>query len=202
MKYIDLSMENLKNISVCAAKEIAEKNRIDLVVYIAQAGFPVAFYMNTVFQCRLLGIKAVRKGDRMKSILGKTLAYAPKSCKNFLRSIELKLRVHKRHPQRCVAFHTSVQELDQTSSYSVLVVDDSVDTGNSMKQVVETVAQTFPNAEIITYAVNVFDESRALIKVDYFTFQNSVIRTPMSKDSKEYGVFCEMYQRETLNGHI
>ena len=201
-KIITLSMEELKDISICAAKEIAERKPVDLVVYIARAGFPLAYYMNAVFQCRLLGVKAVRKGNRVKSIVGKLLSYTPAFFKDFLRNLELRLGVHKKYSHRCVEFHASLQEIDRSLHYSILVVDDSVDTGSSMKQVTAKIAETFPDAEITTYALNVFKESREQIAVDGFAFQDAIIRTPMSKDSVEYKAFCSMYRRETRNEYL
>lgn len=202
MKHIELSMEELDKIVVGAAKGIAEKEQVNLLVYIARAGFPVAFYMSKVFRCRLLGVSARRGGNQLKSVAGRVLVYTPRFFRDFLRNIELKSRIRKRHQDRHVEFHRSLQELDRRAEYSILIVDDAVDTGNSMRQVIEKVTETFPNATITTYAINVFEESKAQVAVDYSTFRDFIIRTPMSKDSKEYKMFCEMYQRETSNEYL
>lgn len=199
---IELSMEQLKDISIRTAKEIAARKNINLIIYIARAGFPIAYYMNEVFQCRILGIKATRSGSKIKAAAGKYLLYLPETIKDIFREIELKLKIHERHSARRVEFHQSLNAMDLHYGYSILVVDDSVDTGNSMKQVLSRIIETFPYAEITTYALNVFDTSRSKLAMDYFTFKNAIIRTPMSKDSHEYSAFYEMYQRETSEGYI
>lgn len=158
--------------------------------------------MNNVFQCTLLGIEAVRRGGRIKSAVAGLVTYLPRFVRDILFTIEFKLRVHQKYSERHVKFHESVQDIDSKVIRSILLVDDSIDTGNSMKQAVEKVQDRFPLATIKIYALNVFKESRQLINADYNTYQDTIIRSPMSKDSKEYHAFCAIYAEKTENGYL
>ena len=77
MKYTELSLRELREISIAEAKKIKEQYPVDLIVYVAKAGFPIALYMNEVFNVKLLGIGAQRKGNSLKSKLGPLVAYCP-----------------------------------------------------------------------------------------------------------------------------
>ena len=84
----------------------------------------------------------------------------------------------------------------------ILVVDDSVDTGHSMKQVVDAISSGFNNVEIKIAGLNVWDKSRSIIDTDFALYKDTVIKTPMSKDSKEYKEFMKIYNSETDNGTL
>ena len=83
-------------------------------------------------------------------------------------------------------------DAEKAAVRKILIIDDSVDTGASMLSVYNKVRETFPASEIYTYALNVFTESEQLIKIDFFTIRDSIIRTPMSKDSHEHCEFLKM----------
>ena len=131
MNYTELSLEELRKISINAAEKIAEKEKIDLIIYVAKAGFPIALYMNEVFQVQLLGIRAQRKGNTIKNFVGPVLAHMPRLVRDILISIELKSKVHRVDVGRKVEFHAGINNLDIDSFNNILIVDDSVDTGNS-----------------------------------------------------------------------
>ena len=44
------------------------------------------------------------------------------------------------------------------------------------------------------------DKSEDVIKTDFALYRNTVIKTPMSKDSKEYKDFMKIYNEETEEG--
>lgn len=202
MNYTELSLEKLKEVSIEAANKIASERKIDLIIYIAKAGFPIAFYMNEVFQCQLLGIGAQRKGNKMKQFLAPVISCMPRFVRDMLISIELKSKVHKKDIERHVEFHESIKKIDPQLIDTILVVDDSVDTGHSMVEVVKRVKEKFTGTEVVSYSLNVWKQSEELFKTDYLSYIDTVIRAPMSKDSKEYKVFCNMYEKETQNGYV
>ena len=202
MNYTELSLEKLKEISIEAAEKIASERKIDLMVYIAKAGFPIAFYMNEVFQCQLLGIGAQRKGNKIKQLLAPVISFMPRFVRDMLISVELKSKVHKKDIERHVEFHESVKKIDPKLIDTILVVDDSVDTGHSMVEVVKKVKEKFTGTEVVSYSLNVWKQSEELFKTDYLSYIDTVIRAPMSKDSKEYKTFCNMYEKESKNGYV
>lgn len=202
MKYTELSLRELREISIAEAKKIKEQYPVDLIVYVAKAGFPIALYMNEVFNVKLLGIGAQRKGNFLKSKLGPLVAYCPRFVRDILITIELKTKVHKRDTERNIEFHNSIESLEIDNYKKIIIVDDSVDTGNSMKLVYEAIRDRFVDAEVRTYALNVWGESKIVFQTDYCSYENTVIRAPMSKDSKEYNKFVDMYNMETKNGSL
>lgn len=202
MNYTELSLKELRKISLIEAKKIAEEYPTDLIVYVARAGLLIAFYMNEFFGVDLLGIGAQRKGNSLKSKLGPLVRYFPRFVRDLLITIELKTKVHKRDVRRNIAFHKSIERLEIDKYKKILIVDDSVDTGNSMRLVYEAVKEKFPNTDVKTYSLNVWEDSKQVFKIDYCSYENTVIRAPMSKDSKEYDEFCRLYEEISENGYI
>jgi len=202
MKYTELSLKNLKEISMAEATVIGRDFPVNLIIYVARAGLPIALYMNEIFDAKLLGIGAQRKGNALKSKIAPLVAYCPRFVRDILITIELKTKIHKRNRERNIEFHKSICDLVVDNYDNILIVDDSVDTGNSMKLVYEAVQSKFPKANIKTYSLNVWNESKSVFVTDYSSYENTVIRAPMSKDSREYKIFCELYDRESENDYL
>ncbi len=196
MNYTELSLEKLREISIEVAKMIKSKREVDLIIYVAKAGFAIAYYMNEIFNVKLLGVAAHRKGNNFKAKMASLLAFLPRCFKDFLRVIELKSRLHNKCTERYVQFFSSIKSIDTSNYKNILIVDDSVDTGHSMKSVYEITAKTFINASIVTYSLNVWEQSKVCFHTDYYSFVDTVIRTPMSKDSREYCDFINLYDSE------
>lgn len=202
MNYIEISLEKLRKISIKEANKISKEQKIDLIIYVAKAGFPIATYMNEVFEVPLLGIGAQRKGNKLKQIVGPIMTFMPRFVRDILISFELKSKVHKQDTERHVVFHESLKEIKKEETRTILLIDDSVDTGHSMKRCCDVIQKEFPKAQIISYSLNVWEQSKEIFQTDYCSFADTVIRAPMSKDSKEYKKFCKMYDDETRNGYI
>lgn len=202
MKYIDVSLKKLRKISLEEAQIIKNQENVDLLIYVARAGLPIAVYMNEVFKKPLLGIGAQRKGNGLKSKLGPLFAHIPSFVRNILITIEMKSKVHKKDVERHVSFHPSLKDIDISQCKTILICEDSIDTGHSMKAVYQEVKRVFPKAKILTYALNVWKQSEELFLSDYHTYEDTVIRAPMSKDSKEYRAFLAMYDKETQNEYL
>lgn len=202
MKYTELSLKELREVSIAEAKKIMHEYPVDLLIYVAKAGLPIALYMNEVFMADLLGIGAQRKGNSLKSKIGPLVAYCPRFVRDMLITIELKTKVHKRNAERNIEFHSSINDLNVQKYKNILIVDDSVDTGNSMKLVFDEVKERFPEAVIKTYSLNVWDDSKNVFETDYCSYENTIIRAPMSKDSKEFNEFCKLYDKESKHDYI
>ena len=71
-----------------------------------------------------------------------------------------------------------------------------------MKQVVDILSKTFSKSKIKTAALNVWDQSEKIIHIDFVLYRNTVLKTPCSKDSKEYKKFIEIYKKNTKEGKI
>lgn len=202
MKYTELSIKSLESECEKWAYMIREEFQPDLLIYVAKAGYLVMRPMIKIFDVPIVGIDATRKGNGLKSIIGPIVSKMPKRVRNFLISMELKSGVHDKNTERSVKFHTAVKEIDKAKIRKILVVDDSVDTGHSMKVVVDAVKRSFPDAEIKSAGLNVWDKSEKIFKTDFALYKNVIIKAPMSKDSREYRQFVEIYKKETQDGHL
>lgn len=202
MNYTELSFKELRTVSIEAANKIKKNEDIDLIIYVAKAGLPIAVYMNEVFGVSLLGVGAQRKGNKVKSIIGPLVAYCPRIFRDMLITIELNSKVHTKNKERYVEFHKSIEQLQKDKFHKILLVDDSVDTGISMKIVCDSIRKIFNNADVVSYSLNVWKKSKAVFETNYSSYEDTVIRTPMSKDSREYKIFCKMYDKESKNNYI
>lgn len=193
MNCIELSLENIIKESKLLANQIKPDYTPDLIIYIASGGFLIGKTISNSFDCKMIGIDAVRPGNKFKKILSPVLKHIPYQILNLARMLEIKSDTYKIKSERQVKFHDKGDSQDLTDTKNILIVDDSVDTGYSVKAVIESVRTRFPNAQIKTAALNVWDKSKYVINVDYCLFRDTIMRTPMSKDSKEYSKFEKIY---------
>lgn len=63
----------------------------------------------------------------------------------------------------------------------ILIVDDAVDSGESMKKVVETVRGLNPRASVRTAAITLTTPAPA-VSPDYYLYNQVLVRFPWSKD--------------------
>lgn len=202
MNYIELSIKDLEKECAEWAKEIKKIFCPDLIVYVAKAGYLIARPMKDVFAAPLVGISATREGNKLKEVVGPVVSLLPNFVRNFLISIELKSDTHSKNTERRISFHKGFEKVKKRHPQKILVIDDSVDTGHSMKQVVDAIKDVFNDAEIRVAGLNVWDKSRTVIDTNYALYKNTVIKAPMSKDSKEYKEFLKIYNEETGGGSL
>lgn len=202
MKYIELSRKDIEEQCKDWAKEIQKSYQPDLIVYVAKAGYLIGREMKDVFNVPLVGISATREGNALKEVVGPIVSRMPNFVRNILISLELKSDTHSKNAERQIHFHEGLEKMKSSNIQSILVVDDSVDTGHSMKQVVDAIHSLFGDIEIKIAGLNVWDKSRSIIDSDFALYKNTVIKSPMSKDSKEYKDFMKIYNSETNNGTL
>jgi hypoxanthine phosphoribosyltransferase len=176
------------------AEEMKQNFQPDIVIYIAKAGYLIGKTMSEVYGVPLAGISAVRKGNKLKSIIGPVFSMVPCYVRNKLIELELNSNFHKMDSERHVEFITDINSFPVKDIKNVIIVDDSVDTGYTLKAVKETVRNHFTEAVVRTAGFNVWDKSREVIVTDYALFRNTIIKAPMSKDSKDYKKFIKKCQ--------
>ncbi len=184
------------------AVEIKKDYSPDIIVYIAKAGYLVARPMKTVFNCHVVGIDSMRKGNGFKSLIGPLVARLPRFIRDIYVGIEVKSRVHYVHSDRKVSFHESIETVETEEIKKIMILDDSVDTGNSMMSVYNAVKELFKDAEIRCASLNVWKRSLKRIRIDYYRYTDTIIKAPTSKDSREYKDFVSIYGKETRNGYL
>lgn len=73
-------------------------------------------------------------------------------------------------------------------------MDDSVDTGWTLKCVYNVVGSNFPDAEIKTAGYSVIEYSEERICVDFYRYKNAIVLTATSRKSNQYKIFLEQYE--------
>lgn len=196
MNFLELSIENLKNECKLWTKDIKKNFNPDLIIYVAKAGYLIGKEMSNEFNVPLVAINAERKGNNLKNYFQPILKFIPNKLRYLIIKLELKSNIHKKSSERNIYFKSNLDELNCEKNVNLLIVDDSVDTGHSINAVKKVVQEKFKNANIKIAALNVWDKSEEIIKVDYSLYRNTIIKAPMSKDSKEYDEFIKMYNLE------
>lgn len=194
MDYLELSIEKLNEECQKWALEIKKEYNPDLIIYIAKGGYLIGKSFSEFFKVPLIGIKTERTGNKIKSFLTPLILKLPTKICDILRIIELKTNLHNRYKERKIKVNLTFNKLDKNKIKKILIIDDSVDTGYSMKAVFNEIKKSFLNAEIKLAAINVWEESIKTINIDFCIYKNTIIRTPMSKDSKEYSTFLKLYK--------
>lgn len=166
-----------------------------MVVYIARGGYLIGETIAGYFNVDNIGIHAEREGGKLKKLISPILKCLPQSIKLSLRKIELASGVHKEYKERKIYWDNSDVCLQiLKNKKNILVVDDSVDTGYSMISVVHEICRDVgEDVTIKTAAINYWSKSLSVIRTDFFNYKDTIIQTPMSKDSKEYSIFEQLY---------
>lgn len=194
MDCIELSIKELDNICCRFASDIQKDYQPDIVIYLAKGGYLIGKSMCSVFKVPLVAVGAVRDGNALKEQLASLLCLLPRWLCNFLRNVELKSNVHAKQKERHVKFLDEItyfQNVDK--QLKILIVDDSVDTGSSIIAVHQLIKQFLRNSIIRVAALNVMSQSKSAVDVDYYLYTDKMLRTPMSKDSREYRKFLRLY---------
>ncbi|WP_371810004.1 phosphoribosyltransferase [Geobacillus sp. DSP4a] len=175
------------------AQKISQDFRPDVVVFIAKGSYIIGDVISKYFNVPLIEIHATREGNTFKNLVSPILKLIPKGVKIYLRKRELQLGVHSKNSDRRVYLEKGKDKLE--GAENVLVVDDSVDTGNTAKQVCEFIRNNFWNKTIKFASLNYFEESKKVYRVDYSLYKNYILIGPWSKDSKYYNEFIMRYQQ-------
>jgi hypoxanthine phosphoribosyltransferase len=132
-----------------------------------------------------------RKSTSTKQKLGlkKFLPYLPRILNNVLRHFEswfLERKFEKVRDELLSAEAYLIDLDDETKkmvidSKKILVVDDAIDSGQTMKVIVETIRQYNPGAEIKLAVINTTFMS-PLVAPDFCLFQRQIVRYPWAND--------------------
>lgn len=191
MKYLELSEKNVRNESLKLAKKVENEFTPEIVIFVAKGSFYIGDEISKYFNVPLIEVKAVREKNRLKELVSPILKLIPKKLKQYLREIEIKSNTHKKVNKRNVEIEK--RYLTELLKYKkVLLVDDSIDTGNTIVEILNYLKGY--NLEIKVAGLNVFDMSKEIIKIDFYNYENILLNGPWSKDSKYYRKFMEDYR--------
>ena len=192
MDYIELSLKNVEEKSKELAKKISLEYNPDVVVFISRGAYQIGKVMANYYNVPLLEIFAKRKVGKLKKFISPFLKIIPKGLKKFLREKEFNSNIHVSRNERNVFFDEEKWK-EYKNKKNILLVDDSVDTGNTIFQVKNVIEQYFDGAEVVVAALNVFSKSENIIKIDYCLWKETMLNGPWSNDSIENKEFIKMY---------
>jgi len=191
--YIELSIKDVEKKSKELASAVASDYKPEVVIFVAKGAYQIGQTISDYFNIPLLEIRAKRKVGKLKKFATPFLKLIPRSVKKFLREREVKSNVHDNNTERNVYFEEEKWN-EFKSCKNVLIVDDSVDTGNTLRQVREAVVKYFENGNVKLAALNVFEKSESIVKIDYCLWKNTMLCGPWSSDSNEKEEFVSMYK--------
>ena len=112
----------------------------------------------------------------------------------FLRKKEFNSNVHQKNTERNVTYDSKIWEKYKKCK-NILLVDDSVDTGYTIKLCKDEIQKFFSNSVIKVVALNYFEKSKSIIETDYSVYVDTMLNGPWSSDSKYYNEFIEKYKK-------
>ena len=186
---------NIKNISLNKIHE--ESNKLyeminkdyDLTVFIAKSSYIIGADLAKINNTPLLEMKCSRKGKIVKNLISPVLRYLPESLLLRMREIELE-KYHHYVNKRQLSFYKDLFEYYENSKH-ILLVDDSVDTGENIEICENELKKIYKNSKIETAALNVM--SNTLKYPDYYLYEDTILRGPWSIDSKDNKEYIKIY---------
>ncbi len=184
--------------SIEKSKELAklvEKSGFspEIIIYLETGGILVGKVVSEYFNKKLIGIKVQRNLGSLKKNVGFLLKIMPKFLKTFLRQLEIKLGVHKKMSNRKL---TPINE--KIENQKILIVDDAVDTGNSVLTLINYLKneKEIEEKNIKIASLNISD-SNPIVSVDFAIYKNKIVSFPWSHDSKDYKKFLKFIDQKT-----
>ena len=187
-----LNFDDVQRMSVELAQKVEEKP--DLVVFVAKGSYLIGRAIAEYFKTPLLEIKAERQGNRFKRKIQPLLCYLPDRLKTWLHKKEMKAGIHTRNSDRQVSIDVP-DRLKENEFKRILLVDDSIDTGNTILSAKNGLGKLYPQAIVNTAAFFVFDMSKAIVKTDYWLYGDTIFSAPWSSDSRYYKEFISEYEK-------
>ncbi len=177
------------------AREIGRTYSPDLIVFVAKSGFLFAKPMAEYFKCDMAGILASRPSNGIKDKLKLVIGLMPQKAILALLKQPWMYRWNDRNRERNVETSVSFEREKAKRHRKILIVDDSVDTGWTLKRVCHTVRESFPDAMIKTAGYSMISYSEKRICVDFYRYRNAIVLTATSRKSEQYPVFLEEYEK-------
>ena len=195
MRFVELSFEESYRESFKLAEKISQSFSPDVIVYLAKGGYIFGRNIAAFFGAPVFELSSKRSGDEIKRKNAALLMKLPRCARRVLREIEIRLRLNKKNEEQKQQFYLTSRYEPPASANKILLIDDSADSGSSIVTALEFLKELYPYGDVRIAALNVFDAAMQKVKIDYFTYRNTLISTPASKDNKQYHLFIEMYEK-------
>ena len=181
------------------AKEISKDYDPDLVIFVAKSGFLFAEPLTKYFNCSMVDVFASRIDNGKKDIIKKIIPLMPSFLLAFLLKKKVTQKDYSKKNERVIKSTERLDRINLNMYSRILLVDDSVDTGWSMIQVIDFLKKRgVSKLKIASYCV--LGESRNRIKIDYCRYFDTIVITATSRYSKEYRTFLNSYENWQKSG--
>lgn len=149
----------------------------DVLIPVPRGGNRVANRLFTDIPRKPVTLIRPSKG-KLKRSVASCLLLLPSCMRDALRIAEAKILVRK----RCHMDNTIIELPELSSGEKILIVDDAVDSGATLKAIVEEFAKRYPDRDIRT-AVITITGTETTYRPDFYVLDNrTLIRTPWSID--------------------
>ena len=192
MDFLELSIKSLENENEKLYELINKEYNYDCVIFVARGSYLIGKYLADKNNVPLIEIFAKRKGGKIKKLLRPFLQLIPNNFKRKLREKEFNSNIHEKKIDRNVYYDEKKWNAVKEKK-NILIVDDSVDTGYTIKSVKEKVCEYFKDSQIKVAALNCFEKSKKIVTTDYYLYTDTMIKGPWSNDSKENKTYLKMY---------
>ncbi|MDM1297855.1 hypothetical protein HXZ94_05005 [Empedobacter falsenii] len=191
MKVVNFDQEVFESFLDEKLKDFLVENTSVLVIGIKEGGIPIAGLVKSILEkktstqldfitikCQRPSTKSKKKNSIVKYLLKNLFKILPQFFLNQVRIYEHKFLMNNKNQDREVHFP---QNSDFNKYDKILVVDDAVDSGYTLKNVVEKLEKNNSSAKIYSLAVVVTDKNAVKIP-DYYLYSDVLIRFPWSLD--------------------
>lgn len=192
MELLELSKGNLREKNKQLYEIVIKEYNYDLVVFIAKGSYLIGKDLADLNNVPLVEVFATRKGGKFKKIFSPFMKIMPKGLKNILRKKEFNSNYHERNNERNISFDENIWKKYKESK-KILLVDDSVDTGYSIKYAKEKIEDFFSSAIVKVAAINYFKKSKKIVDTNFYLYEEKMLLGPWSNDSKENKEYLREY---------
>lgn len=164
---------------------LAKDCKPSLYIAIATGGVYVAEKMG-LDHFALISSSRNNKTKKSKKIVQYMIKILPRWINNFLRQIEFKIQLSKwdNTNRNIIIDADTINELKKLDPDStILIIDDAIDSGNSLIQIIEEIKKINQNIKIKSAVIVVTEKEKAKYLPDFYLYENVLIRFPWALDA-------------------
>ncbi len=187
---IDINLELLEKYSIQLADLIINEGfKPDHILFIERAGLLIGDIVANYLRCEMSGIATKRSGNGVKAGIKNILRYLPRFITHFLRRAEIHSNIHEVKSERKIVIDYPLP----CKKKKILLIDDAIDTGNSIKAVIDYLINKGYSREQIKIAVITTTGKEVKYKADFSLFNQVICAFPWSYDSREFDKAWSIY---------